>query len=613
MRPISRRTFLRAGGMAAAGVALGPRIRWAAGASANGLTGTTLDATIVKGLRIGVGTNGAYFRLAEGPGEPYLVREELARRVDTSTMRRSLLHFVHLTDTHLIDAQSPARVEFLDRYSDPGVAACTSLPFQSAFRAQETLTVQVSEAMNRRIRAIGASAVTAAPVSFAMCTGDNIDNQQFNELRWFIDLMDGSATVTPNSGGPTYEGVQAAVWADQEYWHPDAGVPDKYKRQYGFPEYPGLLAEAVVPLAASGVDMPWYQTFGNHDGLMQGNAPQNPAFEAIAVGGLKVFGPPPGLDPCDSFEILRSDPAALFSGPAHPTTADPARHIVRRIEYVEEHFRTTGTPVGHGFTPTNRADGTAYYTIDDYPGFRLISLDTVNPGGFSEGSIGRTQFDWLLARLTEVHSTYVDAAGAPVRTGDQDRLVILFSHHGLRSLHNPVIAPDPFDLGANDLPRVMADEIEAALHRFPNVIAWVDGHTHDNIVDPRPGGAGGFWDIGTAAHVDWNCQSRLIEVLANGDGTLSVLCTMIDHAAPAVPGGVDPVLRLASIHRELAANDYQKGFAGGGDGTPQDRNVELVIRAPFPVQSAAIAAARVDSDSERRKARTRSASIPLVR
>lgn len=566
----------------AAAAALAPRMGWAAGGSAKGATGTTLDATIVRGARLAAGSRGAYFQLAEGPGEPHLVREELARRRDGRARRRSLLNFVHLTDIHLIDAQSPARVEFLDRYSDLEMV-CDPVPFESAFRPQETLTLHVLEAMNRRIRTIRRGPVSRVPFAFAMCTGDNIDNEQFNELRWFIDVMDGGRRVAANSGGPIYEGVQAAVFGNQEYWHPDPLLPDKFKRQYGFPPYPGMLEAAMQSFTASGVGMPWFQTFGNHDGLLQGNAPRNPIFEAIAVGGLKVMGAPPGLNPCDAFELLRSDPAALLSGPAFPVTPDLNRRIVRRREYIEEHFRTTGRPVGHGFTAANRANATAYYTIDRYPGFRLIALDTVNPGGYADGSIGRAQFDWLQARLAEVHSTHLDASGNQVRTGNQDRLVILFSHHGLRSLDSPAIIPDPFEPGANDLPRVMSEEIEAALHRFPNVIAWVDGHTHNNVVEPRRGETGGFWDIGTAAHIDWICQSRVIEVLDNGDGTLSIVCTMIDHAAPVVPGGSDRVLRLASIHRELAANDYQHGFASDGPGTRQDRNVELVVRAPFAI------------------------------
>jgi len=124
--------------------------------------------------------------------------------------------------------------------------------------------------------------------------------------------------------------------------------------------------------------------------------------------------------------------------------------------------------------------------------------------------------------------------------------------------------------------------VQSLVQRFPNVIAWVNGHTHNNVITLRRGPTGGFWDIGTAAHVDWNTQSRLIEVVDNNDGTLSIFCTMFDHAAPISPSSRAPsVLQLASISRDLQANGPQKGFNSKGPGTVEDRNVELVIKAPF--------------------------------
>jgi metallophosphoesterase (TIGR03767 family) len=545
---------------------------------------TTLGQTIVKGRSISEGTKGKYFRLAYGPGEAHLRRTELAkpRSVDgkIASARRSILHFAHFTDIHIIDAQSPARVEFLDRYADPG-QGCESVPFSSAHRPQETLTLHVLESMIRQINGLSVSPVTGKPITAVVCTGDNIDNEQFNELRWFIDVMDGGKLVNPASGGGFYEGVQDAAWGDPEYWHPEPGAEDKYKQQWGFPDYPGLFKAAAKPFKPAGLDLPWYQTFGNHDGLLQGNAPRNALFETIAVSGTKFSALPPGLNPCDAFETLRTNPAAFAAAPVRPVTADATRRIVTRKQYIEEMFETTGSPKGHGLTKESVDSGVAYWHNDDRPGFRFIGLDTVNPGGESNGSIGQTQLTWLEERLKEVSSRYLDAAGEEVTQPADDRYVILFSHHGLRSLDNVNAAPDPLEPASNDLPRKLADEVEAVVQRYPNVIAWVNGHSHENIVVPRPGPAGGFWDIGTAAHIDWSCQSRLIEVIDNHDGTLSIICTMVDHAAPAVPGGADPVLELAAVSRELAANDYQFGFEGGGPGTAEDRNVELFIKAPF--------------------------------
>jgi metallophosphoesterase (TIGR03767 family) len=554
---------------------------------------TTLRQTIQKGMVIGEGSKGRYRRLIYGAGEQHLVRTDLANRKggprgNIGTARPTLLHFAHFTDIHIIDAQSTARVEFLDRFADPG-NGCESAPFSSAFRPYETMTLQVLEAMIRQMRAIRVSPISGRPVQSVVCTGDNIDNEQFNELRWFIDTMDGGKRVSSNSGGEKYEGVQSADWSDPEYYTPEPGSQDKFKQQYGYPDFPGLLDRAMKPFGATGIGLPWFQTFGNHDGLMQGNAPRNPLFDAIAVGPAKIKALPPGVNPCDSFQTLRDNPTAFAAAPMHPVAADPDRRIVTRREYVEEMFKTTGTPNGHGFTNENKESGIAYWHSDKHPGFRFIGLDTVNPGGYSDGSIGARQFAWLEERINEVSSSFYDSSGNEVTQGADDRLVILFSHHGLRSFNPAASAPDPLEPAVNDFPRIYGPQVEAMLLRYPNVIAWVNGHSHLNTIVPRKRstGGGGFWDIGTAAHIDWSCQSRLVEVIDNRDGTLSIFCTMVDHAADAQPGGQDEVLDLASISRELAANDFQKAAEGGKDGRgkEEDRNVELLVPAPFRIKS----------------------------
>src|ERR687896_373541 len=37
-------------------------------------------------------------------------------------------------------------------------------------------------------------------LQLTILTGDNADSQQFNETRWFIDILDGQKKVDPNSG-----------------------------------------------------------------------------------------------------------------------------------------------------------------------------------------------------------------------------------------------------------------------------------------------------------------------------------------------------------------------------------------------------------------------------
>lgn len=107
------------------------------------------------------------------------------------------------------------------------------------------------------------------------------------------------------------------------------------------------------------------------------------------------------------------------------------------------------------------------------------------------------------------------------------------------------------------------------------------------------GGTSDFWEISTAAHIDWPQQARMIELL-NRSGDLALVLTIIDHAGPPNPGGGPPsvdahghsgeqVLKLASIGRELAYNDYQGGRAARGE--PTDRNVIIETGQPWPYGS----------------------------
>ena len=114
----------------------------------------------------------------------------------------------------------------------------------------------------------------------------------------------------------------------------------------------------------------------------------------------------------------------------------------------------------------------------------------------------------------------------------------------------------------------------------------MNGHTHRNEVIPhaRDAGApvgGGFWELNTAAHIDWPEQSRIVELVDNRDGTLSVFGTIVDQAGPvSVPRRRLDGLGMASLSRELSANDWQDR-TDFRRGTLEDRNVELVVPAPF--------------------------------
>ena len=123
------------------------------------------------------------------------------------------------------------------------------------------------------------------------------------------------------------------------------------------------------------------------------------------------------------------------------------------------------------------------------------------------------------------------------------------------------------------------------------MVLWLNGHSHEHRIRPHPqpgGGPGaGLWEVNTSSAIDFAQQGRTVELFDNGDDTVSILVTVLDHAAPPLVAyradeGWTPE-RLASVSRELAANDDRWFDPMDLLGRPEDRNVELVVSAPFPL------------------------------
>ena len=574
----------------------------------------------------------AYRSLQLGEGEPYTVRQELgAAGEGRAKTRASLVYFGQLSDFQLADEESPARVEIIDPLSTP-----LNLPFGSAWRPWEALNPQIDEAMIRQINQFTAASPVAdgsganRAMDLTIVTGDSADSQQLNETLWVRTLLEGGL-LNPNSGvdKKTYShllcpnlfvpgAAEAARYTGvQDYDDYFEGVfPEFYDPDVpagphaAWPKYPGLMDKAQQAFTASGVTVPSYVAFGNHDALVQGNAAANAAFEQVATGCLKPMGPVPNPENAPALLSALFNPANLLStlltAPQNLilVPGDPKRQFVSKKQY-KDIFKGGSQEDGHGFDFVDAAQesgskgAAGYYAWKPTPGMRFISLDTVAEAGTivtptgnftSDGNIDDPQYKWLKGQL--------EAATAA------DELVVLFSHHAPESLTADALdelaplclLPDAHGHDLNpgcDLdPRssqpihLQADMVNL-LHQFPNAIAWVAGHSHDNVVNPfpNPGGKGGFWSIRVAAEADWPQQSRLLEVFDNNDGTLSIFGTIVDHAgqSAAPPSGTSAagmdLNDLASAGRTMSFNDLQSG-APIGEGQADDRNVELLLPDP---------------------------------
>jgi len=419
-----------------------------------------------------------------------------------ATNAAQLLTFFCFSDIHLSDKEAPSW-PYWSAYKTP-VGFTTNTPppgdgNSSAYSPVMLYTTQVLDAAVRTANALH----RLMPFDFAMSLGDDTNNSQYNELRWFIDIMDGSTNIVPSSG--TNAGAETIDYQ--------------------------------MPYQAAGLnpEIPWYQVLGNHDHFWAGSLAMTEYLrqsytnnEILLFGDIAVD----GIDSRSHFmgtvdgstsngTIIRAGPVTNFVVDGVTNTpmiaADPNRYALTSAAWMNEFFTTTSEPPGHGFSQENVASNFACYSFEPKTNLplKIIVLDDTITDEFVDftngvsaavGYLDTNRLDWL---TRELHAGQTN-----------NQLMIIAAH-----------VPIEF-IGIKGT-GVSVSNLMETLHSYPNLILWVTGHLHRNNITAHPSLDSnfpefGFWEIENPSLRDFPQQFRTYEILRNTDNSISIKTTDID-------------------------------------------------------------------------------------
>lgn len=485
---------------------------------------TTVDQTVVpvavnNAVPIGVDDVPAYSQYgysawATGPGIPCTKMTDIAPNYAGAANAARLLTFFTMSDIHIADKESPAQPLYVALKSGFGQF------MSSAYSPVILSTTHVLDAAVQTINALH----LRTPFDFGMSLGDDTNNTQYNELRWFIDVMDGKI-ITPSSGA-------------------NAGAD---------------TIDYQMPYKAAGLNpaIPWYAVIGNHDQSWMGSSYENQKTMAAHVADTILnmgYSTNPSSDAVNQTGyfmgvVLGNTPYGTLWGfgadtdfPQPPAVvADANRRSLAtststNLNWMTEFFNTTSSPVGHGFSQENLTGvGFACYSFVPKANIpiKVIVLDDTcsGPGpiaSYAAGCLDNARYQWLQNELS---------AG---QTNNQ--LMIIAAHVPLNPGKDP--GNDGVPSGNFFLPppsSVVTDsQLLTKLYQYPNLILWVSGHRHVNVITPQagPDAQHSFWEVETSSLRDFPQQFRTFDIRRNADNTISMVATDVDPAVmPGSPAG----------------------------------------------------------------------------
>lgn len=435
---------------------------------------------------------------------------------DPDPSAATLLNFFTISDIHICDKESPAQ-SFCNSYEYPyPITGGTPSGDISSYSGVILYTTHVLDAAIQTINALHKK----ARFDFGIALGDACDNTQFNELRWYLDVIDGKP-ITPSSGA-----------------HKGAG-----KWSYQKPYQAAGLAKSIK----------WYQVVGNHDQFWKGSTFWTEHLRDTVVGssvlnmGQQTTVPPNlpvmlngsgflagVVDGSIEYGTIINVGQVTSTNRPKRVAADPNRRALTVNQWMNQFFNTTSKPVGHGFT-REMVKGTALaacYTFYPKPGMpiKVIVLDDTDKMDCSPyGCLDAPRYNWLINELESGQTN--------------DELMIICSHV-------PVWAygyqQDPKTFWNADS-YVSDEELVLQIHEnYPNVVLWLAGHIHRNVITPQPANSSaqptdrdygwGFWEVETPSLRDFPQEFRRFEIVVNSNReTISILVTDVDPAVNPAP------------------------------------------------------------------------------
>jgi metallophosphoesterase (TIGR03768 family) len=488
-----------------------------------------------------------------GPKSPYCTIDMNSGVVTSPSvpdpLATKLLSFFTMSDVHICDKESPAGAIYNGyKFPKPLLPAPYYKPAgsSSGYSGIMLYTTHVLDAAIQTINALHKK----TPFDFGIALGDACDNTQYNELRWYFDVIDGKR-ITPSSGA--HRGV----------------------RRIGYQK----------PYQAAGLDksIKWYQVIGNHDQFWKGSTFWTQHLRETVVGSSVLNTGPQTTSPPDFPAIMNGsgylmgvvDGATEYGriihvGPVTPNeppptvAADPDRRALSLSQWMREFFKSTSKPAGHGFT-REMIQGTALaacYTFHPKAGMpiKVIVLeDTDKMDCGAAGCLDQPRYDWLISELE---------SGQAV-----DQLMIICAHIPVWPYGYQTPSPYPPAIW-NPNSYVTDHELVTTLSStYSNLILWISGHVHRNAITPQPdannpGSGYGFWEVETPSLRDFPQELRRFEIVRNSDNeTISIL--VIDkypavNPAPLPDGSQSPALisRSYSVAAQQIFVSFRQGCVG---------------------------------------------------